>query len=554
VPGLASQQELTEEQVRDKFYKYWERSKARNVWVPSDGILTMQDQQAESPRGSQAVLLSSKEEKPKWSRGSDFLGSTWAFSLSLHSLWVLPLSVVQYGGIAYLLLYTAVLAVLGGPLLLLELSLGQYSGLAPAQLYAALCPVLGGLGPALVMQAAIRAVLDMAVLMWASQAIWHLASQQSITQGFFYRDVLHTEESSLAQLGQLVGQLVLVLAIVCVAMFILMAAGTRSVGKVCLICVPACFMILVTLTIRSCLASGGPHGVLLLLSPDWSVLTQPTVWLQVTGQVIFSLQLGLGPVAAYASYNTYQHNIVRDCAVIILSHLVWVILAILLTFSLLGIAHTSHTINLTDPSLISITGQGLWLAAVTLIESSLSNISYGWFWAELFFMLLVMVSATSLFGYLEIITSSLISYRPSILPFKPALTFTVLSFLFLVDLVLAMEGGIHAYHLLLTYLYSWPALLASLLTVVAAVLCHGTRTLMADIACMSKLALPFWVSSHLSVIYLSVLPTFLCGSLVFTLHSLSSYHISEPLASFPLPACLGLGLSSSATRAYPHWC
>ena len=309
------------------------------------------------------------------------MGSTSAFTLSLHSLWSLPISVLQHGGITFLLMYTVILATLGAPLLLLEMSLGQYSGLAPARLFRHLCPILAGLGLAVCIQAAVRAMLDMAVIMWAGQALWRLFSEQNIRDGFFYRDVLNKEDASLEQLGQLGGQLSLVLAIGSVSIFIFMAAGTRSVGKVCLVAVPACFMLLVTLTIRTCLATGGLQGVLILLTPNWSVLTQPTVWLEATGQVIFSLQLGLGAVSAYSSYNSYQHNIVRDCAIMVISHLVWVILAVLLTFSLLGVAHNTQTINLTnlasDPALISITGHGVWLAAITLIEASLANISTG---------------------------------------------------------------------------------------------------------------------------------------------------------------------------------
>ena len=453
-------------------------------------------------------------------------------------------------------MYTVILATLGAPLLLLEMSLGQYSGLAPARLFRHLCPILAGLGLAVCIQAAVRAMLDLAVLMWAGQALWRLFSEQNIRDGFFYRDVLNKEDASLEQLGQLGGQLSLVLAIGSVSIFIFMAAGTRSVGKVCLVAVPACFMLLVTLTIRTCLATGGPQGVLILLTPNWSVLTQPTVWLEATGQVIFSLQLGLGAVSAYSSYNSYQHNIVRDCAIMVISHLVWVILAVLLTFSLLGVAHNTQTINLTnlasDPALISITGHGVWLAAITLIETSLANISTGWLWAGLFFILLLLVSITSVFGYLEVITSSLISQRPSILPFKPALTFGVLALIFLMDLVLATQGGIHVYHLLLTYISNWPTLLFSLLTVLATVLCHGTNYLLKDLSNMSKVSLPHWFTSHLSVIYFTVLPIFLTvsikhvahqaptfilifqSSLVYSLHTLSIHHLTEPLSTFGL--------------------
>jgi len=493
---------------------------------------------------------SSKNETwAKWPRGSDFLGSTCAFTLSLHSLWSLPISVLQHGGVTYLLMYTVILATLGAPLLLLEMTLGQYSGLAPGRLFFHLCPILGGVGVAVCVQAAVRAMLDLAVVMWAGQALWRLFSEQNISEGFFYRDVLSKGDSSLEELGLLLGQLSLVLAISCVILFILIAAGTRSVGKVCLVAVPASFMLLVTLTIRTCLATGGPHGVLLLLTPDWSVLTQPAVWLEVTGQVIFSLQLGLGAVSAYSSYNTYQHNIVRDCAIITISHLLWVILAILLTFSLLGVSHNTKAINLTslasDPALVSTTGHGVWLVAITLIETSLVSISIGWLWTSLFFILVLLVSITSVFGYLEVITSSLINQRPSILRFKPALTFSVVVVLFLMDLVLATQGGIHVYHLLLTYISNWPTLLFSLLTVLATVLCHGAGYLMKDLSFMSKLSLPHWVTSHLSVIYMTALPILLTSSLCWCLYTLSLDHLEEPLSTFSmsLPSSFGVPLA-----------
>jgi len=481
----------------------------------------------------------------RWPRGSDFLGSTCAFTLSLHSLWSLPVYVIKHGGVTFLLIYIVTVALLGAPLLLLEMTLGQYSGLAPAQLPYHLCPLLAGLGLSLCVLAAVRAVLDMAVIMWAAQALYRLLSDMQVTDGFFYRDVLHKEDSSLVELGQLLGELCLILAISCVVIFILIAAGTRSVGKVCLVVVPACFMLLVTLTIRTCLATGGPDGVLTLLAPDWAVLTQPEVWLEAAGQVIFSLQLGLGVVSAYSSYNTYQHNIVRDCVIITIAHLLWVTLAILLTFSLLGVAHNTKAINLltlvSDPALVSITGQGVWLAAITLLETALANISTGWLWSTLFFTLLVLLSTTSVFGYIEVITTSLVNRTPAILPFKPAITFGVVVLLFLLDLVIATQGGIHVYHLLSTYLSSWPPLLFSLLLVLATTLCHGAGYLMRDLAYMSKINLPHWVTSHLSVIYLTVLPVFLTASLCWSLYSLNLEHQKEPLATFKmsLPATFG---------------
>ena len=108
-------------------------------------------------------------------------------------------------------MYLASVALLGGPLLLLSMFHGQYSGLAPAQLYRHLCPCLQGLGVSVCIQAGVRAVLDTAVIMWASQAGWVLFTLQDHREGFFRSDVLDSQEDSNEYLGKVVGQLALVL-------------------------------------------------------------------------------------------------------------------------------------------------------------------------------------------------------------------------------------------------------------------------------------------------------------------------------------------------------
>ena len=112
-------------------------------------------------------------------------------------LWMLPVCVMQHGGATFLLMYTVMLLILGGPLLLLEVSLGQYSGLAPGQMYRHLCPLLAGLGLSvclqvmmmmmkmmmmmmmmMCLQASLRALLDLGVLMWSALTFYSLFSDQ----------------------------------------------------------------------------------------------------------------------------------------------------------------------------------------------------------------------------------------------------------------------------------------------------------------------------------------------------------------------------------------
>jgi len=461
--------------------------------------------------------------------------------------------VIQHGGLAFLLMYLICLTVVGAPLLLLETTLGQYSALAPARLYRHLCPILAGLGLAISLQAALRAILELATLMWTGQGLFLLFSEQQITDGFFYRDVLDRGDATMVRLGSLGGQLALVLAIAAVSTFILTVAGTRALGKVCGLAIPTAFMLLVTLTIRACMESGGPLGITALMAPNWEVMTQPGVWMEAVAQVVFSLQLGLGALTAFASYNKFQHNLVRDCCVLVAAHIVWIVLSCLLSLALLGVAHSRQAINLDcltaspaecDTAIVSVTGKDIWLVTMTMIETSLASVSFGWLWAGLFLLLLVITGITSLFGFLEVITSSLVAFRPSLLPYKPLLGFIVLIALFLIDLVLATQGGIHIYHLLTSYISSWPSLLFSFLTIAATIACHGTSRLIRDVTGMGKLKLGHWITSHLSVTYYSLLPALLFACLAFQLHLLSLQPSSTLTLSPPdWAASLGWSLS-----------
>ena len=95
---------------------------------------------------------------------------------------------------------------------------------------------------------------------------------------------------------------------------------------------------------------------------------------------------------------------------------------------------------------------------------------------------------------------------PRFIKLKPLVTFLVLALVFLMDLVLATRAGLHVYHLLYTYLATWPCLMILLLTLLSATWSHGTRHVMRDLADLSKVTLPHWVTSHLSVIYTTVAP------------------------------------------------
>merc|ERR1719422_1309685 len=139
---------------------------------------------------------------------------------------------MMHGGVTFLLMYTVMLIILGCPLLLLEISLGQYSSLSPGQIFRHLCPLLSGLGLSVCLQAGVRALLDLATLMWSALAFYKLFNKQQISDSFFYSEILNRGDADLETLGSVGGQQALVLSVVSVGVFVMSVLGTRGLGKI----------------------------------------------------------------------------------------------------------------------------------------------------------------------------------------------------------------------------------------------------------------------------------------------------------------------------------
>jgi len=477
-----------------------------------------------------------KIKKQHWPRGADFLASTWAFTLSFHSLLYLPVSIIQNGGLVFLLMYTLMLVVVGTPILMVEVFQGQYSGLVVSRLYRHLCPLLSGVGAGMAMVCLVRGVVCMCVAMWAGRGAVDLFYTQQIHRELLYDVVLHSNGTSIDNIGTIDTHVLLALLSVSLCVYALVAGGVKVVGKVCLLLVPLCYGLLITLGIRTCMDQHGPTGFLSLINPEWTTLSQATAWLEAAGHVILSLQVGSGVVSTYGSYNKYSHNIIRDCWVIIVGHVVWVCLSVFLVFSLLGVAYKEDTVNLknlsSDHPLVSITGEGIWLGAITLVESSFNELTYGWLWAGLFFVLIIITSITSILGYVDVISNTFLSVREDCLKFKPLTSLITVLILSLICVPITTQGGIFIFYLLQTYIATWPLLFFTIITITTSVICHGTSYILKDISSMSRRNISHIVSSHFSVIITTITPILISTSLGWTLYSLSMENIQKPLQTF----------------------
>ena len=161
-----------------------------------------------------------------------------------------------------------------------------------------------------------------------------------------------------------------------------------------------------------------------------------TAWLEAAAHVIFSLQLGLGVLTTYGGYNKFGHSLVRDSCIIIFGHFCWVILSVLLVFSLRGVADSAGILQLPAPAAesvwpnssavaravsvsdVSVLGESVGVSTVVLALETLATLQHGWLWSALFSVLLVLVCITNILGYVEMVSTSISHHRPLLARFK----------------------------------------------------------------------------------------------------------------------------------------
>ncbi len=160
-------------------------------------------------------------------------------------------------------------------------------------------------------------------------------------------------------------------------------AGIERVSKVLM---PALFVLLLVVIVRSVTLPGAWEGVVFLLKPTVAGFT-PKVVLMALGQAFFSLSLGMAITVTYGSYLQKSHNILRAAG--------WV--GVLDTFAALlaglAIFPAVFAANL-EPS----AGPGLIFGA---LPATFAEMWGGAVWATCFFVMLLIAAVTSSAALLE---------------------------------------------------------------------------------------------------------------------------------------------------------
>ncbi|MDO4927590.1 MAG: sodium-dependent transporter [Corynebacterium sp.] len=342
------------------------------------------------------------------SQQRETFSSRWIFILAaigsavgLGNIWRFPYVTYENGGGAFLIPYLIALLTAGIPLLFLDYALGhRYRGSSPL-VYRRIRRWAEPIGWIQVGVCFFITIYYAAIIAWAG--LYTIKSFNKAwgedPDSYFMNDFLRfdaTQDFS----TEFVPAIALTLAIVWIAAIVVLAMGVDSgIGRVSKLFMPLLTVLFLIVVIYAVTLDGASKGLDALFTPNWSALTEPSVWVAAYGQIFFSLSVAFGIMLTYSSYLKPRTNLTSTGLVTGFANSSFEVLAGVGVFATLGFMATKQGVSVDE-----VASSGIGLAFVAF-PTVINEMPLGSLFGVLFFGSLTIAGFTSLFSLFEVVIS-----------------------------------------------------------------------------------------------------------------------------------------------------
>lgn len=245
-----------------------------------------------------------------WATRAGFILSAVGSAVGLGNMWRFAYKASEGGGAAFVLVYLAIVALVGIPLMTSEFIIGRLSQESPARAVRRLGGAAWGpLGWLFILCGvgilAYYSVIAGWTMRYAIDAIRNVIPSDT---GAYFGEVSQGTDAALYHLVFMVATITVV------------AGGVkRGLERANLILMPVLFLILIGLAIWAATLPNGGGGYAYYLRPDLGKLFSADILTAAAGQSFFSLSLGMGALMTYASYLRSKENLGREATTVALS-------------------------------------------------------------------------------------------------------------------------------------------------------------------------------------------------------------------------------------------
>lgn len=345
------------------------------------------------------------KERGQWKSEFGFVLAAVGSAIGLGNIWRFSYMAYENGGGAFLIPYLIALFTAGIPLLLLEFGIGhERIGSAPLA-YAKIKKNWEWLG-----WWAVTFVMFGIVLYYTVVIAWcfnffllsfNLGWGED-PDSYFFREFLMLSDGPFA-VGEIRTPIFFALVLIWSLNWGIVYKGIdKGIEIANKIFMPLLFILTAVLVLWSLNLDGASDGIKAYLTPDFSKITKPKVWIDAYSQIFFTLSLGFGIMIAYASYLPEKSNISKNAILTGFLNSGYSLFAGFATFSVLGYMAASQGKDLSE-----VVSQSIGLAFVAYPQA-MNLIPGGNLFGAIFFFCLVIAGLSSSISIIEAFVSAMV--------------------------------------------------------------------------------------------------------------------------------------------------
>jgi NSS family neurotransmitter:Na+ symporter len=324
-----------------------------------------------------------------WSSRGGFVLAAIGSAVGLGNMWRFSYLTAEHGGAAFVILYLAITALIGLPVMLAELVIGRGSQRSPVRALAH----FGGnawrpLGFVFVSAGFLILAYYGVIAGWTVRY-----AATALVSGF--DSTIADEFTGIAQGGD---AFALHMVFMAATVFVVAGGVKRGIERTAMVLMPLLFLLVCGLAVYASTLDGGGPGYRYYLQTDFREILSRDVLTQAAGQAFFSLSLGMGAMLTFGSYLDREHHLPNESLVIAGADVGIAFIAGLVVFPMI------FALGLSD----RVGGSTVGALFITLPQAFAGMGAVGRVVGFLFFASLVVGALTSAISLLEVVVSSTI--------------------------------------------------------------------------------------------------------------------------------------------------
>jgi NSS family neurotransmitter:Na+ symporter len=329
--------------------------------------------------------MQGESNRGQWASNIGFILAAAGSAVGLGNIWKFPYLAGANGGGAFVVIYLAMVVIIGFVIMLGEMAIGRNTHLSAVGAYKKLSEKWAFIG-------FIGVIVGFCILSFYSViGGWVLNYiYKYLTGGIVGSEAGVYFSGFISGTTEPIVWHLLFMILTCVIVLKGIAGGIEKASKFMM---PALFILLIVVALRSVTLDGAMEGIKFFLKPDFSKVTIGTV-MAALGQAFFSLSLGMGAIITYGSYLGKTENLEKNAIII---PAIDTAVAILAGFAVLPAVFAFGFEPGVGPSLMFIT-----------LPSVFDSMPFGQFFGILFFILILFAALTSAIALLEVVVSFII--------------------------------------------------------------------------------------------------------------------------------------------------